>query len=497
MDLAIFAALAATGFVLNTVKPRQPNPTEEDGFETLQLSNASRPEHAPLQNLQKSLADQALLEYNEDAIKRFQASFFPYQSGIIAPQYSQRTQGLNPASNQRRHDLYTGKDAAYQQKKDSQPAFFEPRQQFIDSSGREGNSSYDMDQEQLRQSLTHTQQNTLPFEQIKVGTGIGTDKTTADGFHYGKNRVMPVDPYSHKSKDLPGRLPTTGGAVNANRSLEPFVQQNRPARVYSQGVDENSRRHLLPQKAIRSEAQASRGQFTNIGTQPCHADGELHFGGAIFPGSRAPVGEFTRVDDRTSGIAQLNVKGMEAPSARSKIDLAAQNRETDNELLNVKYHTSARTLAPMTAPRETGRDAISKDTDPRVLGPAGPAWFKGDRDLCSGKQLLRQAKRATYKDQVYVPGVDAGRTQQIRNAMLGYDANPYVQQYHKLRRQCPPSRAYVSHMDSYASRGYAQPEHLGKPGGNTKKITGEVQLRSDFDIGIQQQLEQNPFSVKA
>jgi hypothetical protein len=489
-EFILLGAILTAGIALNTATDTKKTveyrklvaSNDEDSFENV--------DELPLQ---RAKLDKSILEFNEDRIKRFRDSFFPENSGVIAPGYSQRNL-FNPNQSQRRHDLFTGKDQTYIKKQGDQQPFFQPRRQNIDSSGREGNSEYNSDTSRFSSSLA-THQNTLPFQQIRVGRGIGTNESTSDGFHYGTNRVAPIDAYAHKSKELPGNLPTTGGRLISDRPVEPVVQQNRPGRVWSQGADESSRIKFTRQKAMRSENQMARGEFSS--SFSCKPEGEFYLGGDYRPGGATNQIETTRVDDRTSNTAMTNLRGLGAAPLRGDIELQTQNRRAnESSVIGLGYRNSARTLAPMSAPCDTNRDVSNRLSKTVVSGPAGPAVFRQERDSCSGKQLLREAKRATYSDDIYVPGADAGRATAMRNAYLGFDANPYIQQQHKLKQTCQKPRVIESHMNSYAAREMTSSSHLGKPGGNVKKMTGEIPRRNDFGLGISEQLSQNPYHIK-
>jgi len=493
MEVLIVSGILAVGYFFN--KKHDENENKQLLRLNLQPDSDTAQQELENQNLQRSILHDGIRDFNEQNIKRFRDSFFPQQSGIIAPQYTQRN-GFNPGQAQRTHDSHIGRDATYVHKKEGEPALFEPRKQTIDSSGREGNTEYNSDTDRFASTLTRTHQNTLPFEQIRVGHGIATDEDANDGFHYGTNRVLPVDPYSHKSKEMSGNIPTTGGALISKRTIEPSVQQNRPSRVWSQGFDDTSRVKFVPQKAMRAEAQMGRGEFSGLHT-PCKPS-EFYLGNATRPGAANPTSKSTRIDDRTSSVALTNVTGIKGFSLRPNIDIdmSGQSRGQNGTLIGLGYRNSARSLAPMSAPIETNRDVSNRTSTTVVAGPAAPAVFKQERDYCSDKQLLREAKRATYRQDTYVPGADAGRATAYRNAMLGFDVNPYVQQQYKLKSQCHKPRLFDSHANSHASKQMMGTEHLGKAGGNTKKLTGEIPRRNDFNLGIPEQLQQNPFHIR-
>ena len=139
---------------------------------------------------------------------------------------------------QRRMEMFTGAEDTWRHKSE-QPVLFEPYEvrATIGSSGiaRPTDASYDPQEIIERNVFGSQMNNVLPFDQRRVGPGIGVgaDVPSADGLH-SQFRVLPTEAMNaHRINQLPGR--SASGAALAGRTKggrrPGEMQVNRPSLV--------------------------------------------------------------------------------------------------------------------------------------------------------------------------------------------------------------------------------------------------------------------------
>lgn len=186
-------------------------------------------------------------EHRELAARRWAESTAPGVTGTFAPQMGTRGSGLPPRGppgaplppnttpffrsaksqntndvvKQTRLELFTGANTlgnsatgTYRHKREVE-TMFSPAYtaQAVTSSGSSGNAVVERDKTRYEASATH--RNVLPFEQIRVGRGVGVgpDVPAADGFHP-MYRVMPKNVNEHRKNNLPGGFVVGGSAIS-------------------------------------------------------------------------------------------------------------------------------------------------------------------------------------------------------------------------------------------------------------------------------------------
>jgi hypothetical protein len=506
MELAIVAGVALAGWYLNTPAPKPPT---RGSYQPLYAGKGT-PVDATTDD-----GTRALLDYNENAVKRFTQSKFPERSGIIAPFFRDvRSQQTSTAVKQRTMENFIGNDPTWKPKRE-QEALFNPTPQDIDSSGRAGNTpAYDADT--YRQSLTNIQSGTFPFERVNVGRGLGispNDKA-ADNFHP-MLRIIPPSGDLHKHHEMPGRVTTTGASVTQERALVPHIRHNRPPRVWTQ------ERYPLAKGRSTATGPAHRGEHMSV-VPPCHLDTEHRIGVAYREGGMPVNGTLTRQDDRTTSIDTANLTGprgvipvnetltrqddrttsidtanLSGPNAAGAYVAAhfdpakfeSLDREAQGQIMGVKYYNPSITKYNQDAPHDTIRDV----TGARFTGPGHvEPVVKGQTNYCTGLQLLKEAKRGSYVNNTHVPG--AQRTDAYRQANLGLSKSPYMEQQYKMRCQLQ-QRPSQTHINSSASRYASTTSQVGTFASNGKKNPGEANPRNDFQLA-QRVLKDNPYVVK-
>ena len=479
MEVAIIGALASIGWWLN----RREDPVPEDAPRQI-VPIGDETDNLPVDGAGQ-LNTEHLDLYNTRAMQAFKDAHFPERTGVIAPFYRDvRTQNTNDDIKQRKLEMFTGSDPAWANKREVE-ALFEVKPQNIDSSGGQGNAA-NLDPDKFRSSLTDTQQNSIPFEQVRVGPGIGvgTDIPAADGRHP-MMRVFPVDGLAHKSSELGGRV-NAGHVLNAVRPSEPVLGHKAPPRVWDM-----SRRPLVEGRA-NATGPAIRGTHTSVEPLQCHVDGDHYAGTAYRPGGYDAISQMTRQDDRSKTLDTLNVRGPRTGQYKyAEFDthrVESQNREKQGETIGVGYHNSAIQTYPQSAPHETEKDVlVGRSNGP---GPAAPVVRK-EYMYCSDKQLLKESKRSGYADTPYIPGPQ--RTDALFLAKMGYQVSPYVSQQHKLRAQHKRAdRRQLGHAQSPYLYNHAT--SVGDDATHGKKITGEQNPRLDFSLA-KNVLEGNPYVI--
>jgi len=137
----------------------------------------------------------------------------------------------------RKLDLFTGTNETSWNHKDTHVPLFEPNEKrtYVTSGGKTASKDPQYDQREYvdRNVFIGKMNNTLPFEQQKVGPGLGYDASVpaADGLH-STFRVMPTHAMNeHRINQLPGR--STSGAAHVQQGSKRYDEfhQKTPSLV--------------------------------------------------------------------------------------------------------------------------------------------------------------------------------------------------------------------------------------------------------------------------
>ena len=480
MELLIAAGISVAGWALSNrgIESRKPQTPQLDRAKP----HVADPSTTSL-NEQPSLTSKDLMKQYEDAAKaRWTAAQNPEQSRIIAHFFSSvRKQHTNDAIKQRRMEVYTGNDPTWKPKRESE-ARFQPTPQNITSGGTAGNApTYSAERQAA--SVSGVQNNILPFQQVRVGPGVGVDTSVpaTDGFH-SMYRVMPVDATGYKTNTLEGRVVPGVSQISA-REVDPAMESKVPQRFYTM-----ERRPLAKGRAAvtarthrptiaRYQDRAGGPQATG-----CHVVGDCYFGGAGLGGQNVSAGEAIRSkSDLRPGLPLTNVKGGDGPGAftHSSFDaarFASQQREmegtngtltgngyaprsqvqfigapTKRELSSCQgvnggagHMVPTGTIHPLDVPQPTLREQLHDHSN--GCAPAAPI-HTGRRVQCTNKQLLKESKRGSQVVSTYVP--TAERTTEFARANLGIQLPRYVVNHENLRQKCDAGDCRVlSHAQS-------------------------------------------------
>lgn len=168
----------------------------------------------------------------------------PEQAGWRTQPYfrSEKTQGYNPRTSQFKTDLFTGttnmmysRTGAYKHKSEAterfQPGESAARVNFY---GKSGQPVVDAEEQRRKYRASARMQGVLPFEQIRVGPGVGVGANVASegGFHPFL-RVMPHAVGDYKKNNLPGRIAPGRALVDQGESRYFEAYKKLPPRFYS------------------------------------------------------------------------------------------------------------------------------------------------------------------------------------------------------------------------------------------------------------------------
>lgn len=440
MEIAIMGLITGLGYAISRqgIEPRK----------KIESVTVNRPESYPVPDAATSQDLQRQQEKLSE--ERWIAAQKPGESGIFDPRTmpffkSMKTQHTNDDMKQRRMELHSGKldDATWKHKKESGPRF-EPTPQRVTSSGSSGNApTYDVARKVA--AVSGVQNNVLPFQQIRVGRGIGVDSDVpaSDGFHP-MYRVMPVDHASYKKNSLEGRA-NHGAAVNSARTVDP--------KYYSKGVP---RFYTMERRPMEKGRATVTGQSyrPSVAAKGCHVDNQEYFGIAGAKGHNVSAGAATRnKSDANHALPQTNVtgarhgvggytyaefdnskivsqqrentKGHMNLSGDHKAQMAPQNivtAPTNRAIATTTYTGTAGhfvpvgTTQPLDLPQPTIREQIHDQTN--GYAPAAPI-IHAARIQCTDKQLLKEAKRGSQVVNTYVSGPQ--RSNEFRRAKMGDD----------------------------------------------------------------------------
>jgi hypothetical protein len=221
MELAIIAGLGALGWAFSAkgTPPRNEN----------QNTPSIIPDDSKQTDFPFDADVEGTVALDEDTarIRRHTSQFEPFVT-------SDKTAHVN---NQRRMELFSGADTTSWSRKSERPQLFQPfeKKVAVGSGGtaKSADPLYDPQDLVDRNVFGTKMNNILPFEQTRVGPGLGVgmDVPSTDGLH-SQFRVLPTDALdAHRVNQLPGRA-ASGAAIvtNGGRRYDTF-EQNKPSLV--------------------------------------------------------------------------------------------------------------------------------------------------------------------------------------------------------------------------------------------------------------------------
>lgn len=440
MELLLVGALGTLGYILSGNEDALPSTTLAS---PVQLHNTVNAHPVRVDELPSTM----LARHDTLARQRWDAARDP-KNGIIDPNVrhpffrSSKTQNLNEDINQRRMDLFTGTNSESWHPKKEVTSLFTPQQQAITSGGSSGNSS-NYDPSRYVTGLTGVQNNTIPFEQQRVGPGVNvnTDVAASGGFHSTYRPPAP-DLGGYKKNTLEGRINPGGGQISA-REVDPLFYSKNVPRFW------DMERRPLEKGRATVTATRVRPEVHIKGHGQCHVNGEDYFGIAgktshnvqdgawnrtkrmsdvgvpvtNVSGARAGIGGFVEYSPDTSRImsqkreqnnAITNVRGDQFRQRASyNFDMAPTHRALhDREYDGIAGHyVSHGTSHPLDAPQPTLREQLHDQGT--GFGAAAPVT-SGPRVQCTNKQLLKESKRSAHVINTYI--THAERTDALKRA---------------------------------------------------------------------------------
>lgn len=277
MDLLIIGGIAALGYELNKKGPRTDGDDEyrnQGSYEPYPLKSSHQIEE------NKKRFQEMMNEHYNDPKTIGDHNMKPFFK-------SEKTQNTNDDFKDRRLSMFTGNNNYDYKPKVEAYTMFKPQQE----QGVRGSKAQRSDVD--RYVPTNIQTNVLPFEQIKVGRGVGVDPTvsTSGGFH-SHFRIKPNNVNSYKKNQFENR-------VIVGRALQDNVNKDNVGII--QEFDKTVHQCQRPTMPIKTnvDARTSRG----LEVQKCTARGSLQkdgFGASYLPGAQQIIGnDITRMNDST------------------------------------------------------------------------------------------------------------------------------------------------------------------------------------------------------
>lgn len=221
MELAIIAGLGALGWSFSAKGAAQPPLTHTPSLvpHANQFPFENQTEHA------------ALLAADRRKAQDHVASVWDPEAGKYTQQPYGSSDKTAHVQNQRRMELFTGAEDSWNHKCET-TGIFKPEEKkvAVNSGGtaRSANPLYDPTELVDRNVFGSKMNNVLPFEQTRVGPGLGVDPSvpSSDGLH-SQFRVLPTEALNaHRVNQLPTPLAASGAVqvTNGGRRYDTFVQ---------------------------------------------------------------------------------------------------------------------------------------------------------------------------------------------------------------------------------------------------------------------------------
>jgi hypothetical protein len=279
MDLLIVGGIAMLGYELNKKKnksPRKGDDRQEGIYEKYPLESSHE-----IEKNKKNMQERMNRHFND-----------PKTIGDhnLKPFFkSEKTQNTNNDFKDRRLSMFTGNNNIEFAHKKETFTMFNPQKDY-DVRGSKAQRS-DID----RYVPTDIQTNVLPFEQIKVGRGIGiqSDVSASGGFH-SHFRIKPNNVNDYRKNQFENR-------VIVGRSLQEKIDKHTVGHV--QDYDKTVYQCQRPTMPIKSMVEARQTRSDNKDIQKSTSRGisqQDGVGASYFPGAQQTIKtEITRLQDST------------------------------------------------------------------------------------------------------------------------------------------------------------------------------------------------------
>lgn len=306
MDLLIIGGIAVLGYELNKKPPKSENKKgyrNEGSYEPYPLQSSNRIE----ENKQKF--QEMMKEHYNDPKTIGDHNMKPFFK-------SEKTQNTNDDFKDRRLSMFTGNNNYDYKPKIETHTMFKPQQE----QGVRGSKAQRNDID--RYVPTNIQTNVLPFEQIKVGTGVGVDPTvSASGGFHTHFRIKPNNVNDYRKNQFENRV-IMGRALqdNVNKDNVGIIQE------YDKTIYQ-CQRPTMPIKAT-VDARTSRGEEV----QKCTSRGSLQkdgYGASYLPGAQQTINnDITRMKDSTKNgyIGNPSREGYDSSRTNTQYVINANER---------------------------------------------------------------------------------------------------------------------------------------------------------------------------
>jgi hypothetical protein len=292
MELAILGGLSIIGYEISKYKNRA-STTRHVHYDT-KYTNQSNNIHKLNEQFEKDVATR----FNDPNVVRENYTEQTFHNNMTPYFTSAKSQNTNSEFKDRKLDTYTGKDEDMfaKHKSEQSPLFhMDTGKTYV-----HGEPSKDTERIKEYQESLHLSQfknnNILPFDQKKIGRGLGLapDESVGGGFH-DFLRVMPDNVNGYRKNNFENRV-ISGKSTVDNRTIQP----NGMSDSGTKGVYDLDRRPVQPTKSSVDAQSIRSGHVhlpTNRGQEGClkgvpdgHATQQYTH---IQPG-------YTRTDDRCS-----------------------------------------------------------------------------------------------------------------------------------------------------------------------------------------------------
>lgn len=430
MELALLGGLAVLGYELSRPKPLPDNPTKED--HTIYELN---------QQFERDVASR----YHDPNVVRMER--FTQGNGVLdtaAPFFtSAKTQNSNSELKDRSLSTFTGQDRdMFKHKVETTPMFHVG----AGATYVHGAPPTDIDRLKTYQSTLQNSQtkntNLLPFEQQRVGRGLGIpiDQSVGGGFH-DHFRILPDNVNSYRKNTFDGRV-VSGKSTVDQRTVLPSMRTG----MDTKGVYDMDRRPLEPTRAMIDGPAIRSDNFAS-----CTNRGHDNPMSGIANGQRAQryahnQESYTRKDDRTAAQAYGN------PSlARAGVGEYARSRFLTHDTDRETHRVSLNLTGPMTGGTVHLQDE-AKATIRSIPVDTGIIGVRGHVVPQSGEyHVAPNSKEIVNQSTGYMGGSKGSGASYTQN----YNANPTLRSTPQDRFN--PAMAYLTGTSSYLTAYESEP----------------------------------------
>jgi hypothetical protein len=422
----------------------------------------------------------------------------PEQAGWRTQPYfrSEKTQGYNPRTAQFKTDLFTGttnmeysRTGAYKHKSEAVERF-QPGESAarVNYYGKSGQPAVDAEEQRRKFRASARMNNALPFEQIRVGPGVGVGANVASegGFHPFL-RVMPHAVGDYKKNNLPGGIVPGRALVDQGESRSFDAYKKLPPRFYS------SEQHPVmatgdPTAGIAAPSgRPAEPKYPMITRDQVHP-GDLRCPRESDPRRMRPCGYGEAPLNSTlavvrGGGASVGVDSFGDPSARSLNNRTADygGRIGVGELFGVSGGQTAPSIGVENFTVEEGRF--------EKLGREGMKAFSDfARNQAASSRAIGTTVSGTY--QFNAPGTTMRDVTGARSREPG----PAAPHGDRGTIEAPEIRSTFEQLDRHAKRGdqlrgYTPPAMMTRPDAmtygavgikNSREVGGRIMGTADF-----------------